>query len=357
MNEIKWVKLSVDMFDDEKIRLLEKLPEGDTMIVIWCKLLTMAGKSNHKGYIMLTENFPYTEEMLTTIIDRPAVTVKMALQTFQRFGMIDFDDSENAFYLPNWIKHQNIEGMERQKELTRQRVQKHRQRKRLEQSIYPCVYCGEPSSGKDHVIATARGGLDEDSNKVDCCEECNRIKNDKPIIDFLNGNRARIKDDSIQENEILSSHVTLCNVTGRYISNDSVTESNASRKKKEERREKKDLSRQQVDYETDFNEFYQVYPKKVDKKAALRAYVKARKDKVEHAVIVKGAIGYANECIQSNTEKRYMKNPATWLNAGSYLDYQDDSNHTLDAANNTDYTQYKPLQKGWDFNARGNDSV
>ena len=44
MNEIKWIKLSVDMFDDEKIKLLEKMPEGDTMIVIWCKLLTMAGK-------------------------------------------------------------------------------------------------------------------------------------------------------------------------------------------------------------------------------------------------------------------------------------------------------------------------
>lgn len=132
MNEIKWIKLSVDMFDDEKIKLLEKMPDGDTLIVIWCKLLTMAGKGNHKGYIMLTESFPYTEDMLITLIDRPAATVRMAMELFQRFGMVEFDETSSAFMLPNWTKYQNIEGMEKQRELTRKRVARHRQ-KQLEE--------------------------------------------------------------------------------------------------------------------------------------------------------------------------------------------------------------------------------
>ncbi|WP_051590505.1 phage replisome organizer N-terminal domain-containing protein [Exiguobacterium antarcticum] len=128
MNEIKWIKLSVDMFDDEKIKLLEKMPDGDTLIVIWCKLLTMAGKGNHKGYIMLTESFPYTEDMLITLIDRPAATVRMAMELFQRFGMVEFDETSSAFMLPNWTKYQNIEGMEKQRELTRKRVARHREK-------------------------------------------------------------------------------------------------------------------------------------------------------------------------------------------------------------------------------------
>lgn len=132
MSEIKWIKLSVDMFDDDKIRLLEKMPEGDTMIVIWCKLLTMAGKANHKGYIMLTENFPYTEDMLVTLIDRPQATVKMALGVFEKFGMLEFDTDENAFLLANWTKHQNIDGMEKQKQLSRERQKKYRNRKKQE---------------------------------------------------------------------------------------------------------------------------------------------------------------------------------------------------------------------------------
>lgn len=130
MTGVKWIKMSIDMFDDDKIRLLESMPEGDTMIVIWCKLLTMAGKSNQRGYIMLSEKFPYTEDMLVTIINRPTATVRMALEVFQRFGMLEFDQDANAFTLSNWGKHQNVEGMDRQRELTRQRVAKHRQKKK-----------------------------------------------------------------------------------------------------------------------------------------------------------------------------------------------------------------------------------
>lgn len=130
MTGVKWIKMSIDMFDDDKIRLLESMPEGDTMIVIWCKLLTMAGKSNQRGYIMLSEKFPYTEDMLVTIINRPTATVRMALEVFQRFGMLEFDEDANAFALSNWSKHQNIEGMDRQRELTRQRVAKHRKKKK-----------------------------------------------------------------------------------------------------------------------------------------------------------------------------------------------------------------------------------
>ncbi len=48
----------------------------------------------------------------------------MALKTFEMFGMIEFDTDENAYMLMNWTKHQNIEGMEKQKELNKIRQKK-----------------------------------------------------------------------------------------------------------------------------------------------------------------------------------------------------------------------------------------
>ena len=54
MAEVKWIKLTTDMFDNRKIRHLRKLPEGNNIVLIWVMLLTMAGKCNAGGMIFLT---------------------------------------------------------------------------------------------------------------------------------------------------------------------------------------------------------------------------------------------------------------------------------------------------------------
>ncbi len=99
------------MFDDDKIKLIESLPDGDSILVIWVKLLTQAGRTNANGYIFLNENIPYTDEMLATIFNRPLNTVRLALSTFQRFGMIEWD--ETGILILNWEKHQNIDALKK----------------------------------------------------------------------------------------------------------------------------------------------------------------------------------------------------------------------------------------------------
>lgn len=131
MSNIKWIKLSTSMFDDEKIRIIEQMPDSDTILVIWIKLLSQAGKTNASGYIYLSENIPYTEEMLATIFNRPVSTVRLALKTFEQFGMISIDN-DHFIAISNWEKHQNIEGMEKIRKQTRERVQRHREKKKLE---------------------------------------------------------------------------------------------------------------------------------------------------------------------------------------------------------------------------------
>lgn len=124
MAEVKWIKIVTDIFDDEKIRLIETLPEHDTIIVIWFKLLCLAGKSNSGGFLMMNDTIHYNDEMLVAIFNRPKHTVRLALDTFVNFGMIEIADQQ--FRIANWEKHQNIDGLDKIREQTRQRVARHR---------------------------------------------------------------------------------------------------------------------------------------------------------------------------------------------------------------------------------------
>ena len=128
MAEVSWIKLKVGMFDDSKIKYIEALPERDTIITIWVKLLTLAGKYNEQGYIMLSENLPYNEEMLANEFNRPLNSIRLALQTFETLGMTEI--VQGVIKISNWEKHQNIEGLDKIREQNRLRKQKQRERQK-----------------------------------------------------------------------------------------------------------------------------------------------------------------------------------------------------------------------------------
>lgn len=129
MSEIKWIKITTDIFENRKIRQIESLPDGDAIIVIWLKLLTLAGSINDQGQVYFTKEIPYTEEMMATQFNRPLSTVKLALKVFVEFGMIDIVD--DILKISNWEKYQNVDGLERIREQTRKRVAKHREKQKM----------------------------------------------------------------------------------------------------------------------------------------------------------------------------------------------------------------------------------
>lgn len=128
MSEIGWIKIRTDMFDHRKIKQIETLPDGDSIIVIWVKLLCLAGATNNGGLIYLTRDIPYTEEMLANEFRRPLNTVRLALQTFEQLGMIE--KYESIYAIANWEKYQSIEGMDKVREQTRERVRNYRERQK-----------------------------------------------------------------------------------------------------------------------------------------------------------------------------------------------------------------------------------
>lgn len=127
MVQVKWIKITTDIFDDEKIILIESLPESYAIITVWFKLLCLAGKQNNCGVFMLGR-VPYTDKMLATIFRMKEATVTLALQTFEQFGMIEIVDG--VITIPHWDKHQNLDKLEVAKEQTRQRVARHRERQK-----------------------------------------------------------------------------------------------------------------------------------------------------------------------------------------------------------------------------------
>ena len=116
MSDVKWIKILTDIFDDEKILMIESMPECDTIIVIWFKLLCLAGKQNNDGVFMMGR-IPYTDEMFSAIFRRPLNVVRLALNTFEGFGMIEI--IRDTVTIPNWKKHQTLDAYEKKKERDR----------------------------------------------------------------------------------------------------------------------------------------------------------------------------------------------------------------------------------------------
>lgn len=168
MAEVKWIKLTTDMFDNRKIKHLRKLPEGNSIVLIWVMLLTMAGRCNASGMIFLTENIPYTPKMLADELGFEENTVKLALEALERFNMIVTDNG--FFAIAGWEEHQNVEGMDKIRESKRLA----QARWRAKQKALPPAVDSTVDSTK-YLVDDAEEDIEEDKEKelekdkrVDC---------------------------------------------------------------------------------------------------------------------------------------------------------------------------------------------
>lgn len=154
MADVKWIKITTDMFDNRKIKHLRRLPDGNNIVLIWVMLLTMAGRCNSGGMIFLTENIPYTPKMLADELDFEENTVRLALEALERLGMVVM--SNGCFTIAGWSEHQNIDGMD-----------KIRESKRLAQARWRAKQKALPPA----VDSTVNSTVDGERISVDDAEE------------------------------------------------------------------------------------------------------------------------------------------------------------------------------------------
>ena len=172
MADVKWIKITTDIFDDEKILLIESMPERDSLIVIWFKLLCMAGKQNNSGVFMLNDKIAYTDEMLATIFRRPLNTVRLALQVFEQFGMIEINES--VISIPKWEKHQSIDALDKMREQNRLRVAKHREKQKMLSSNITGNVTSNITVTQCNAVDKNR--IDKDKNRLDNGVSCETQK-------------------------------------------------------------------------------------------------------------------------------------------------------------------------------------
>ena len=157
MAEVKWIKITTDIFDDEKVLLIESLPERDSLLVIWFKLLCMAGRQNNSGVFMMGQ-IAYTDKMLATIFRMKEATVTMALKTFEQFEMIEIIDG--VITIPNWNKHQTLDSYEKKKE----RDRLYQQERRANQKALIAKSSDNKTTESSYVVVSEREG-DEDEER------------------------------------------------------------------------------------------------------------------------------------------------------------------------------------------------
>lgn len=174
MAEVKWIKIATDIFDDEKILLIESLPDAYAIITVWFKLLCLAGKKNNGGVFLMNDKIPYTDKMLATIFRMNESTVKLALNAFEQFKMIEI--VEGIITIPNWNKHQTLDAYERKKERDRlyQEERRAKQRALIEKS-------SDKSSERTSDVAVSDIDKEEDKEK-----DNNIYVPYKEIITYLN---------------------------------------------------------------------------------------------------------------------------------------------------------------------------
>ena len=195
MSEIKWIKITTDIFDDEKMCLIDALPDRDAIIVIWIKLITLAGKLNRKGVLAISKNIIYTDETLAQTFHRPLNTVRMALEVFEKFGMVEKIDG--VIVLPNWEKHQNIDGMEKIKEQNRNRAARHRQKQKL---LAQSNESNVTNNVMDNVTVTHGNAIDKDKELDKDIEiNNNKVMISSSLSESLKNSGIHLTDKSHQQ--------------------------------------------------------------------------------------------------------------------------------------------------------------
>jgi predicted phage replisome organizer len=139
--KLQWLKFDIDFFNDEKIRLILEKPSGESIILIWVRMLCLAMKSARPGLIEIRDGVPYEIDELASVFNIKATILSAALKLFLRLGMIDVHEG-SPIEIVNFLSWQNIEAIEKKRLLANARVRNFREKRRKKPpcnaNVTPC---------------------------------------------------------------------------------------------------------------------------------------------------------------------------------------------------------------------------
>lgn len=128
MADVKWIKITTSIFEDEKFDAIETLADKNMIQLAWIKLLCLAGRCNDNGFLTLSNEIPYTDEMIANRFNMSIGDVQRALLLFQHLGMIEVVN--DAYMVSNWLKYQNGDNLDLIREKNRERQQRFRDKQK-----------------------------------------------------------------------------------------------------------------------------------------------------------------------------------------------------------------------------------
>lgn len=189
MAQFKMVNITIDMFDNRKIKHLRKLPEGNSIVLIWVMLLTMAGRCDAGGMIFLTKNIFYTSKMLADELGFDESTIDLALKAFEQLEMITTEN--DALQIVGWEEYQDDktrgDSYMGKKEYNRLAQQRSRERKKLSGNVNDTdLTCQEDVNDMSMTCQNECLTKEREENKEERSKEENR--EDKEIYNINNSN-------------------------------------------------------------------------------------------------------------------------------------------------------------------------
>ena len=144
MADVKWIKITTDVFDDEKILLIESLPEADSIICLWLNLLCRAKLKNSQGLKEFKiANIELTDEVLQSVFRYKGKSIGAALLILEENGFIQ-RNKNSIVVIPFWQDRHD-------RNSTRY---KHWRNAVFERDGYVCQGCGTKANLQAHHIIT-----------------------------------------------------------------------------------------------------------------------------------------------------------------------------------------------------------
>ena len=166
MADAIWIKLYLKTFrTSRKISAIERMKNGDTVIVIWFKLLCLAGEINDGGAIYVTPKIPFDDISLADELKKPVAAVKAAIKVFEEHDMILKDDA-GFIRIVNWDKYQSVDRLTEIREQTRKRVAACRERQRKEKSNASCNVTSNATVTQCNAIEEERREDEEGEKRI-----------------------------------------------------------------------------------------------------------------------------------------------------------------------------------------------
>ncbi|MGN0805373.1 MAG: phage replisome organizer N-terminal domain-containing protein [Candidatus Coproplasma sp.] len=124
-----WLKLKDDFFDEKYIKALRRLPQGDSLVIVYLKMQLKSLKT--EGIIKYEGILPDCIEELAMVLDEDENIVKLAVEALIRFGAVERWENDTLYM----SALQNLIGSETQ---GAERVRRHRALKAQERKALQC---------------------------------------------------------------------------------------------------------------------------------------------------------------------------------------------------------------------------